>query len=149
MQDSVEFLDYVSEDMVIDLDINSKAELLEQMLQKVVSHPGILNPEAVKEAVLLREIAANTGVGCGFAVPHARTAFADDFVICIARIPKGVDYDSQDGLPVHLCFMIVASDKQDKQYIKMLSKLMLKLKNPDYVAAIMQAEDAKAIYKLL
>jgi len=60
-----------------------------------------------------------------------------------------MDYGSDDKEKVKIVFMIVASDTQDKEYIRLLSRLMLRLRNPDFIEELIQAADSTAMYNLL
>ncbi len=140
---------YIQPEMVLDIDVADKSELLDTMINILVQSDKIGDPEKVRSAILAREKAGNTGIGKGYAIPHARTDCVSDFVVAFARIPAGVDYASEDGLPVRFAFMIVASNQQDKQYIKLLSRLMLRLKNPDFIQLLLDAPNSTELYNLI
>lgn len=141
--------DYLLPDMVLDLNVTSKDQALEAMLNKILLSPRINNKNKIRNAIFAREQLMSTGIGYGLAVPHARDNTVDDFVIAVARCKNGVIYDSIDDMPVTLIFMIIASDKQDKDYIRLLSRIMLKMKNKSLLHEIMEAESTKQIFKLL
>ncbi len=149
MKEVLELSCYIQPEMVLDLDVSTKNELLDTMIKVLVHSDKISDPEKVRSAILTREKAGNTGIGKGFAIPHARMDCVPDFVVAFARISKGLDYSSEDGEPVKLAFMIVASDQQDKQYIKLLSRLMLRLKNPEFVKKLLDAADTTELYNLI
>ena len=91
----------------------------------------------------------STGIGYEIAIPHARHKTVKDFVIAIGRKKEGLPYESIDDKPVKLIFMIGASDKQDKDYIRLLSRLVLRLKNPDFLEKVLKAQDPSEIYQLI
>ena len=91
----------------------------------------------------------STGIGYGIAIPHARHKTVTDFVMVMGRKKEGLEYESIDDKPVKLIIMIGASDNQDKDYIKLLSRLMLRLKNKDFVKNILNADNSKEIYSLI
>jgi len=149
MLQALELSSFLTPDRTLDLGSYNKDELLETMLSVIVKDPAVHNSELVCKAVIDREHKGCTGIGQGIAIPHARCECIDDFVVAFARVKEGLDYGSDDGLPVKLVFMIVASVHQDSQYIKLLSRLMLRLRNTEFVDKLMSAEDTKTMYKLL
>lgn len=148
MNQTLEVSSILSESRIRDLEVSNKQELLEQLLDMVKDSDRILDFEQVRKAIFDREKTSSTGIGNGFAIPHARTKYASDFVVSIARIKKGVDFGSDDGKAVTIAILIVASDTQDKEYIRLLSRLMLRLRNPDFVKQLREAPDSGSIYKL-
>jgi len=82
-------------------------------------------------------------------IPHARHKTIDDFVMALGRKKDGLEYESIDDKPVKLIFMIGASDTQDKDYIRLLARLVLRLKNKIFVNKILAAEDPKEIYNFI
>jgi len=91
----------------------------------------------------------STGIGYSIAVPHIRDASVQDFVIALGRKAEGLDYESIDNKPVKLIFMIGASDTQDKDYIRLLSRVVLRLKNKTFVKNLLEAETPEKIYTLI
>lgn len=149
MKQALELSQYLRPERVLDLAKVSKEDLFESLLDLIVQDAAIKNPEAVRKAVWDREHQDSTAIGHGIAIPHARCNLADDFVIGFARIKEGVDYQNGDGSSVQLVCMIVASDNQDTKYIRLLSRLMLRMGNPDFIQALLAAPDTAAIYDLL
>jgi len=149
MQKFPEIADYLSPEMIVDIEAESKGELFEIMLEKLLESPHVSNKNKLRNAMYAREQLMSTGIGYGIAVPHARDATVKDFVIVFARCKKGIAYESIDDKPVHLIFMIAASDKQDKEYIKLLSRIMLKMKNRELIDRILDARSNNEIYELL
>jgi mannitol/fructose-specific phosphotransferase system IIA component (Ntr-type) len=73
----------------------------------------------------------------------------DDFVVAFARVRAGVEYESPDQKPVKLVFMIVANESQDKMYIKLLSRLMLRMRSSELVQNLLDAEGPAGLYQVL
>jgi PTS system nitrogen regulatory IIA component len=92
----------------------------------------------------------STGIGMGIAVPHVRLASVTGPVMCvgICRNPL-TDYESLDGVPVRLLFMIAAGQGQHVQYLRLLSSLSLRFKDDDLRDALMSASDPKTFYRIL
>jgi len=149
MRQALELSHYLHPERVLDMVQVSKADLLESLITVLVQDPAISDPAAIQKAIWDREHKGSTAIGHGIAIPHARCECAQDFVVAFARIKDGMDYECDDKEPIKLVFMIVASDHQDKEYIQLLSRLMLRLRNPEFIDALMNAEDPAAMFQLL
>jgi len=92
----------------------------------------------------------STGIGMGIAVPHVRLASVTGPVMCagICRYPLA-DYESLDGEPIRLIFMIAAGQHQHTEYLKLLSSLSLRFKNEKLRNALMSAPDSLTFYHIL
>ena len=141
--------DYLDEKSIIDIKSNTKNQALNELLEVICRNEKITNPEEFSKSIFDREKLMSTGIGYGIAIPHVRLHSVKDFVIALGRKKEGLPYESIDDKPVKLIFMIGASDKQDKDYIKLLSRLVLRLKNENFVKKLLQAESAHDIYQLI
>lgn len=125
----------------------------EQILDALIENLGgiVDNPtqDLIKDAILAREKDTSTGIGNGVAIPHARIDDIDDTIISIARIEEGANWDAIDEKPVHLVFLIITNIKEDRKYIRLLSRLMLRLKEESYVQKLAKAETTEALYQIL
>ncbi len=78
----------------------------------------------LKDNLLKREKMGSTGVGKGIAIPHCRSVLVDKLTVIIGRSKRGIDYDAQDGKPVHLLFLIVAPPQpQPLEYLVILGEI--------------------------
>ncbi len=135
-------------DYIVDLGKCTKKEALDTMLELICKNELITDCKKFKKSIHDREKLMSTGIGYGIAIPHARHSSVKDFVIAVGRSREGIEYESIDDNPVHLIFMIGASDKQDKDYIKLLSKLVLRLKNKDIYDNLLKADTAQEVYEI-
>ena len=94
--------------------------------------------------------AFETGIGMGIAVPHIRLASVTRPVMStgFCRNPL-TDYQSLDGIPIHLIFMIAAGQNQHAEYLRLLSSLSLKLKNEELRNSLISAPDTQTFYQIL
>ncbi|MDD2227853.1 MAG: PTS sugar transporter subunit IIA [Candidatus Cloacimonetes bacterium] len=149
MLSNLEISHFISKDCVLDLPPMDKWQLLDKMAELIGRNPNVKDPDSVKKAIIKREITMSTGIGESVAIPHARIADVDDFVIAFARIREGIEFEAIDGKPVNLVFMIVANETQDKMYIKLLSKLMLRMKSSQLIEQLMAASNTQELYQIL
>jgi Kef-type K+ transport system membrane component KefB/mannitol/fructose-specific phosphotransferase system IIA component (Ntr-type) len=90
-----------------------------------------LEPEAVQEAVLLREQLMSTGMGNGLAIPHARVDSLTSPVLALGISRDGIDFDAPDGEPAHLVFLILTPVQDNSAQIEILADLARVFKNPE------------------
>ncbi len=101
------------------------------------------------DAVMSREKIVTTGIGMGVAIPHAKLPDCDDFFIAVAILPKGVHWNSLDGAPVRLVFLIGGPDDKQTEYLKLLSSLTRALKGEAMRRQLLQAQSPEEVCHLL
>ncbi|MCF7918529.1 MAG: PTS sugar transporter subunit IIA [Candidatus Cloacimonetes bacterium] len=141
--------DMLLPEYITDLISTTKEAALDELLNLITGSPLITDEKKFRKAIMDREKMMSTGIGLGVAVPHARDKSVKDFVIAVGRSLNGIDFDSIDDKPVQLIFMIGASDSQDKDYIRLLARLVLRLKNEDLKKNILEAANANEIYNVI
>ena len=139
----------VNETRIIDIQSNDKKGALKELLEIICKDDLIADAKTFSKEIFKREKLMSTGIGYGIAIPHARHKTVKDFIIAIGRKREGLEYESIDDKPVKLIFMIGASDTQDKDYIKVLSRLILRLKNQEFVDKMLSVENPLDIYELI
>jgi len=121
-----------------------KAEVLTQITQLMKEQGNISDLAAYRQAVFAREEESSTGVGEGIAIPHAKTAAVIKPGLAAMTFPDGVEFDSLDGEPVHLVFLIAASEHAENTHIDMLSRLSAMLMDEDFRARLLAAQTPQA-----
>ena len=96
--------------------------------------------EAYRQEVYRREEEGTTGVGEGIAIPHGKGAFVDKPGLAAMVVKDGVDYDSLDGEPVHLIFLIAAPNTKDNVHLDVLRKLSVLMIDSDFSRALENAK---------
>lgn len=135
---------------VLFLDARTKVDALNAMIENLVDVPEIKQPAELAEAVFRREELMSTGIGMGLAVPHVRLASVSDLVMTAALCSGGLeDYESLDGHPVKILFLIAARRDQHAQHIKTLSAISGLVKDPGRLDKLLACEEADALYRLL
>jgi fructose-specific phosphotransferase system IIA component len=141
--------DYMSLELITDLKATTKDEALKEMLELISRSSNITDKKQFEDAIFKREKLMSTGIGYGIAVPHAKVDGVKDFTIALGRSASGIEYESIDDKPVHLIFMIGASDTQDKEYIRLLSRLVLRLKDKNLIKQLLKAKNTEEIFNLI
>jgi mannitol/fructose-specific phosphotransferase system IIA component (Ntr-type) len=116
-------LDAVHDGRLIELPDNHKQRALEYLATLIEAIPDLGVEEGITEKVLAREAAHNTGIGKGWACPHARTSTHGEMVCSVGWSPAGIDYGSPDGQPVHMAVMYFVPELQKNSYLKEISSL--------------------------
>lgn len=131
--------------MIMDLDAATKAEVIDEMVHNLYEHGIIDNEEVYKKDILKREAEGSTGMGDGIAIPHAHDEAVKKPAVMFARSVKGVDYQSMDGQPAHLFFMIAAPEGGDNTHLKALAALSQVLLDPAVVSALKAADTPQKV----
>jgi len=105
--------------------------------------------EEILKELRHRETLGTTGIGEGVAIPHTRHQLVKDMVMVIGRSPRGIDFNSLDGKPVHLFFLLLIPQEEKVRHLAALAEVARLVKEPDLIQNLMHAPDAKEIYKLL
>ena len=135
--------------VLIDLNSSSKMSVIDELIQ-VLNQAGKLNDhQQFKEAILTREGQSTTGIGEGIAIPHAKTAAVKTPAIAFGRSKEGIDYESLDGQPAHLFFMIAASEGANNAHLETLSRLSSLLMDEEFRGSLLSAKDTNEIIQLI
>lgn len=132
------------------LDSDAKDAALLEMLEIVADNGDISDKQAVVEGIFQREKLMSTGIGLGIGIPHVRMDGIDDLMMAVGLAKNELtDYESLDGKPVKLIFMILAGANQHTQHIKTMAAISSRVRNAVLHEMLMQADDVETIYKLL
>ncbi len=144
----IDFSQMIDETRIVDLKASTKEEALRELVDVLALSPNVTDTDDLLRAILEREKVLSTGVGIEVAMPHVKIASVKNFVIAIGRSHKGIDFESLDEKPVYIIVMIGANDKQAGDFLKVLAKLVLRLKNKTFRKQVMFAKSPKRIKEL-
>lgn len=131
--------------MIMDLKATTKNEVIDEMVHNLFFKGIIDDEELYKKDILKREAESSTGMGEGIAIPHAHDTAVKKPAVMFARSVNGVDYQSMDGQPAHLFFMIAAPEGGDNTHLQALAALSQVLMNPDVVNALKVADTPQKV----
>jgi len=135
---------------VLILDSKTKKDALLALADCLGEAAEVNDHDALVQGIFYREELMSTGIGMGIAVPHIRLASVTRPVMSAGLCRNPItDYQSLDGIPIHLIFMIAAGQNQHAEYLKLLSSLSLKLKNESLRNSLISAPDAQTFYHTL
>ena len=129
--------------------VTSKPEAIEKMVELMAAGGNLADVEAYKKGVFAREEESTTGIGEGIAIPHAKTSAVKAPGLAAMVVKDGVDYDSLDGEPAKLIFLIAAPNTEDNVHLEVLSRLSMLLMDPDFRNGLMNAENVDTFFKCI
>ena len=127
----------------------NKAAALEHLITLMERGGNIADKEEYKACVLRREEEGSTGIGEGIAIPHAKTSAVKAPGLAAMLVQDGVDFDSLDGEPAKLFFLIAAPDTEDNVHLDVLSHLSMLLMNDDFRSELLKAGSAKEFLSVI
>lgn len=126
-----------------------KVAALEHLITLMERGGSIADKEEYKACVLRREEEGSTGIGEGIAIPHAKTSAVKAPGLAAMLVQDGVDFDSLDGEPAKLFFLIAAPDTEDNVHLDVLSHLSMLLMNDDFRSELLKAGSAKEFLSVI
>jgi len=145
----VKISDILTEDfVVVGLDVSTKEDAINALVDIIAKSDKVKNANKVREAVFEREKIMTTGVGKGFAVPHGKTDAVTDIVAAFAVTKKPIDYESLDGEPVRLIFLIVGRDNMVGPHIKLLSRVSKLMNDNNFRGKLLNAKTPREVVEL-
>ncbi len=143
-------LDFVCSKCILpDFQADSKENALHLLAEHAARiHSGIDSKE-IFNILQERESLGSTGIGHGLAIPHGKIPGLDRMLIIVARSRKGVPFNAVDNQDVHIIFLLIAPGDAATTYLKVLARVSRLLKKPGVYDALLQAESAEAIARII
>lgn len=126
-----------------------KNDLLDQMVALMAKGGNIADLETYKKGVYEREAEGTTGIGEGIAIPHCKSDAVSEPGLAAMVLPQGVEFDSLDGQPVNLVFLIAAPNTKDNVHLDVLSKLSVLLMDENFTTALRQAKTVEEFLQVI
>ena len=126
-----------------------KSQTLDAAVALMTKSGKINDEEAYRRQVYAREEESTTGIGEGIAIPHGKCDAVDKPVLAAMVIPNGVDFDSLDGEPVTLLFLIAAPNTEDNVHLDVLSKLSMMLMDEDFTKSLRAAKTPEEFLSII
>ncbi|WIH85315.1 fructose-specific PTS transporter subunit EIIC [Brachyspira pilosicoli] len=133
----------------IDLKGQTKSEIIDEMVDILYNNGKLNDREEYKKEILKREAQSSTGMEEGIAIPHGKTDAVKIPTVAIGISKKGVDYESLDGKPSHLFFMIAAPANSNNSHIELLSKITTLLLEDDIREALINSKSKEEVLDIL
>ena len=131
------------------LSAKNKTEVLQELVDTIIQGGLKLDSSAVIEVLKQREKLGSTGIGDGVAIPHGKIPTLEELVVAFGRSNEGIAFDSIDGKPVHLFFLLLAPENSAGQHLKALAKISKMLKAPNFRKKLLEAKSRGDLYKII
>lgn len=143
--DDMRVLDALHPDAIlIDLKSRSKKEILAEISLPIAQILKVKHDDLIK-VLIEREQMGSTGIGKGIAIPHGRLSGINDLVIGFGLSRKGAQFDSLDGRPAHIFFVLITPEHATGLYLKFLARISRMLKNEAVKERLLHAKDVNDI----
>ncbi len=136
------------ENINVDLKARDKKGILEELAAPVARTAGAGQNELVK-VLMERERLGSTGIGGGIGIPHGKLKHMPGLVLGFGISRSGVDFESMDGRPTHLFFLLLTPESSAGMHLKLLARISRMLKNEDLKNRLMRAADADAVIEAI
>ncbi|QPJ84692.1 PTS transporter subunit EIIA [Sarcina sp. JB2] len=133
----------------LNLKANSKMEVLDQLVDVLYDAGRLNDKQLYKEEILKRESLSSTGIGEGIGIPHGKTSAVKKASLALGIFRDGVDFDSLDGAPVNIVFMIAAPEGANNEHLETLSRLSVLLMNPEFKEGLLCSKVPEDVFNLL
>ncbi len=135
--------------ILMDLKARDKKEVLEELAAVITSHDPSLEKNSLVKVLLEREKLGSTGIGDGVAIPHGKFQGIDQPIISFGRSRRGLDFESMDGAPAYLFFLLVAPENSASIHLKALARIAKILKNSSFRKTLMDATTKEEVYRTI
>ena len=134
--------------IVDDLKSQTKKGIIEELVAPVAQIAGVSPGELVR-VLIERERLGSTGIGGGIGIPHGKLKDLDSLVLGCGLSRKGVDFESIDGLPTHIFFILITPENSTGLHLKLLARISRILKNDPFRERLMNAADGDDIFNII
>jgi len=138
-----------AKNIIPDLKARDKKKAIEELAETIVNSQPSMDKNALVKVLLERERLGSTGIGDGVAIPHGKFHGISEPVISFGRSIKGLDFESMDGQPVFLFFLLVAPENSASVHLKALARIAKLLKNSAFRKTLMEIPTRQELYKTI
>jgi fructose-specific phosphotransferase system IIA component len=144
------FIDLVVPEIVkVPLESRDKPDVLRELVEVLRDAGKIRDFDAVLQAIQERESKGSTGLEEGIAVPHGKTSAVSSLQLAIGIAPQGIDFDSLDGKPTKLFFLLVGSPDQAGPHVQALADVARLARSKAFCRALVGAQSAEEVVELI
>jgi len=146
----MKIVDLIRRDMVVPaLQATDKRGILEELAYYMANRHPRIDRATLARVLIEREQLASTAIGEGVAIPHGKLSAVGEIVACLGRAPSGVEFDSMDGQPTFLFFVLVAPESSTGAHLKALARISRVFKDPEFRRRLLLAPDAESMYHVV
>jgi fructose-specific phosphotransferase system IIA component len=143
----MDFLDKKA--IAANLKATDKEGIVRELVELLANAGDIKNKEDLVKAVMTRESLGSTGIGQGIGIPHAKTSSVKTLVAAFGLSQSGVNFESLDGEPVYIFFLLVAPEESAGPHLKALARISRMLKDKYFRDLLRKSKDEKDVLRII
>jgi PTS system nitrogen regulatory IIA component len=136
------------ETILADLKARNKKGILEELVAPV-SKIANVNPEELVRVLMEREQLGSTGIGGGIGIPHGKIQDIESLILGFGLSRKGVDFESLDGQPTHIFFLLMTPENSTGLHLKLLARISRILKDDPFKTRLLNATSSDEIFDII
>jgi PTS system nitrogen regulatory IIA component len=145
----MKILDVLNKETInVDLKATDKKGILDELVAPIAQFAGTSHDDLVK-VLLERERLGSTGIGGGIGIPHGKYKDLESLVLGFGLSRKGVNFESLDGRPTHIFFLLMTPENSAGIHLKLLAQISKLLRDDDVKARLMQAEKPEDVIAVI
>jgi fructose-specific phosphotransferase system IIA component len=133
----------------IGLEGSGKSEIIEELVEVLAESAKTCDADTIYEAVMKREREGSTGLEMGVALPHAKCDAVEALSVVIGISKEGVDFDSQDGKPSHLFFLMLAPTSESGPHVQAIAKIIKMIKIDSFRSKLLKASTPEEVIDIV
>ena len=137
------------EGISLKLESKTKASLLKDMFKLIEDDERIIDKDKAFQDLMDREIIGSTGIGKGFAIPHAKTDAVKDIIIGVGILDQAIDYEAIDDKPVNIVFMFLTPISLSQEYLTLLARISRFAQDVNFREKFLNAKNSKEIIDIV
>jgi len=146
----MKIMDFLNKKAIsVDIKATDKEGVIRELSDLLANATDMKNKEELISAVLAREALGSTGIGQGIGIPHAKSQVVKELVAAFGLSKDGVDFDSLDGEPVHIFFLLIAPDESAGPHLKALARISRMLKDKYFREFLRKAKSESEILQII
>ena len=143
-------IDFLKQDAIIaHLEATTKAGVLAEVATRMAALEPAIDGEQLRRVLEERELLASTAIGDGIAIPHGKLDSIGQLAGVLGRSVAGLEFDSIDGRPTHLVFMLVAPTSSTGVHLKALARLSRLFRDADFRRRLLEAPTREDMYRVI
>jgi nitrogen PTS system EIIA component len=145
----MKIIDVLNIDAILDdLKSDDKKGILQELAAPLAARAKVSSEHLVK-VLLERERLGSTGIGGGIGIPHGKLRDLENLMLGFGLSRKGVDFESMDGRPTHIFFLLVTPESSTGLHLKLLARISRILKNDLFKEKLIKAKNREEIYSII
>lgn len=137
------------DNIIPELTAKDKKSVLGELSEVIARYDANIDKDMLLKVLIEREHLGSTGIGDGVAIPHGKLSSVKQPIVSFGRSKKGLDFDSMDGQPAFLFFLLLAPENSSGVHLQVLTKIARILKSATFRKSLMQVDSREEIYQTI